>query len=264
MLDRRLGAPAVRIQTASHVAALETMWRTANGSDRRSIARAQSDTAALAAWQDLDVGNQASASKHYARARRAASRAGDPIMLAHAIGEHAILLAETGHATVALTQVNFAEAFPGLPPLLRCWLSATRAQVAAATPGNASIARAALACAEADLAHSRPGDEVELPFISLDAVHLQRWQGHVLVRLGDPAGSKVCRSAFDELPAEFVRAQSAQLLDLAEGALGIGELDEAENLLSVATPRITRLGSGRLKRRHDLLTRRVASNPVAV
>ncbi|WP_433729567.1 hypothetical protein ACQP0C_00710 [Nocardia sp. CA-129566] len=257
LLDRRLGAPAVRSQTASHVTALEKLWHSAAGADRRSIARAQADTAALAAWQDFDVGDCEMAAKHYAQARQAASRAGDPVLLAHAIGEHAVMLAETGRPSVALRQVTQAEAIPRLPPLLRSWLAATHAQVSTFCPGEASSARSALAMAETDLALVQPGDEKALPFLSLNTVHLQRWQGHVLVRLGDPAGTHISQDALRELPGEFVRAQSGQVLDLAEGALRARNVDEANSLLTTAAMRIGAVGSARLRRRHDLLARRV-------
>ncbi|WP_280253490.1 helix-turn-helix domain-containing protein [Nocardia abscessus] len=257
MLDRRLGATAVRIQTAAHVAALEALWREAAGSDRVSIARAQADTAALAAWQDLDVGDYLSASRHYALAKRAASRAGDPVLWAHAVGEHAVLLAETGRAAAAVAQAAKAESMPMLPVLLRSWLAATHAQVAAALPGHAPSVRAALARAEADLLRSSDGDEEAMPYLALNAVHLQRWQGHILVRSGDPAGADATRAALNEVPGEFVRARCGQLLDLAEAGLGGGELEEARELLDTAAATISRLGSVRLGKRHELLSRRL-------
>ncbi|MGQ4601110.1 hypothetical protein [Nocardia sp. R6R-6] len=257
LLDRRLGAPAVRIQTAGHVTALEVLWRGAAGPDRVSIARAQADTAALAAWQDLDVGDYLSASRHYALARRAASRAGDPVLWAHAVGEHAVLLAETDRAAVAVTEVAKAESMPMLPVLLRSWLAATHAQVAAALPGRGPSVRAALARAEADLVRACDGDEEAMPYLALNAAHLQRWQGHILVRSGDPAGADATRAALNEVPGEFVRARCGQLLDLAEADLGGGELEEAGELLDTAVATITRLGSVRLGKRHELLSGRL-------
>ncbi|MGW4715374.1 hypothetical protein [Nocardia sp. NPDC004260] len=257
LLDRRLGAQAVRIQTAGHVAALETLWHGCAGSDRVSVARAQADTAALAAWQDLDVGDYQSAARHYAMARRAASRAGDPVLWAHAVGEHAVLLAETGNATAAVDQVAKAESMPMLPVLLRSWLAATHAQVAAALPGHSPSVRAALARAEADLLRSSDGDGEAMPYLALNAVHLQRWQGHILVKSGDPAGAVATRAALNEVPGEFVRARCGQLLDLAEAGLGGGELGEARELLDTAAATIARLGSARLGKRHELLSGRL-------
>ncbi|MFD6221199.1 hypothetical protein [Nocardia asteroides] len=256
LLDRRLGAPMVRVQTTSHVAALETMWRAAAGCDRVSIARAQADTAALAAWQDLDVGDHDSASRHYMLAKQAASRAGDSVLLAHAVGEHAVLLAETGKAAEAAAAIAKAEAMPMLPMLLRSWLAATHAQVAALQPGQEQSVRAALSRAEVDLARSSAGDEVSMPYLALDAVHMQRWQGHVLVRAGDTAGADMARAALNGLPDEFVRARCGQLLDLAEANLGHG-WEEAREYLDATDSTIAQLGSVRLRKRHELLSRRL-------
>jgi len=254
LLDRRLGAPAVRVQTAGHVRALESLWCDAAGSDRVSIARAQSDTAALAAWQDLDVGDYLSASRHYALAMRAASRAGDPVLLAHAMGEHAVLLAETGKSAIAAAHVAKAEAMPMLPMLLRSWLAATYAQVSAGLPGQGPSVRAALARAEAALARSPVGEEILMPYLVLNPVHLQRWQGHILIRSGDLAGADATRAALNELPTEFVRARCGQLLDLAEANLGGGEGEQTRELLDTAGSTIARLGSVRLGKRHQLLS----------
>lgn len=172
LLDRRLGAPFVRTQTAGYVSALEIMWTSSSGGDRRIVALAQADTAALAAWHDLDVGDHAAAARHYGLAKQAASRSGDSTLLAHALGEHAVMLSETGQPELALAQVRRAETFPGLPMLLRAWLAATRAQVATFCRGEAVTVRAAMAEAETALAQARPGDEVALPFLALNEVHL--------------------------------------------------------------------------------------------
>ncbi|MEU7631691.1 helix-turn-helix transcriptional regulator [Nocardia sp. NPDC049220] len=257
LLDRRLGAPFVRKQTAGHVAALEVMWARRSGADRHSVARAQADTAALAAWQDLDVGDHTAADRHFGLARQAATRSGDPTLLAHALGEHAVMLSESGHAPRALAQVRRAEALPGLPMLLRAWLAATRAQVATWCPGETATVRQAMAEAETALTHARPGDEVALPFLALNEVHLQRWNAHLLVRLGDHTAGTIAEQALRRLPDEFVRARAAQVLDLAEYAAHTGDLDQAAGRLSAAAKSITTVGSRRLRYRHDVLARRV-------
>ncbi|WP_028479027.1 helix-turn-helix transcriptional regulator [Nocardia sp. CNY236] len=257
LLDRRLGAPFVRAQTAGHVSALELLWERRSGVDRRSVALVQADTAALAAWEDLDVGDHTAADRHFGLARQAASRSGDPTLLAHALGEHAVMLSETGPARRALAQVRRAETLPGLPMLLRAWLAATRAQVATWCPGESMTVRKAMTEAETALTHARPGDEVALPFLALNEIHLQRWNGHVLVRLGDPAGGPITEQALAGLPAEFVRARAGQVLDLAEYATRHGDLDLAMARLVTAAQAITTVGSRRLRYRHDLIARRV-------
>lgn len=256
ILDRRFGAPAARMQTAAHVTALDAMWHTTRGADRAVVARAQADAAALAAWQDFDVGDAQTAAGHYALARAAALRAEDPILLAHTIGEEAVMLAETGQAAAALAQVAQAERTAGLPPLLRSWLSATGAQVATYCPGQEDTARGALAVAEALLPTDGSCDDDEMPFISHNATHLSRWAGHILARLGDPAAAALTRDSMRVIPEDFVRARCAQRLDLAQAAINAGARDEAVSLLTDSADHISNLGSGRLRRRHHLLQRR--------
>lgn len=252
ILDRRFGAPAARLQTAAHVTALDAMWHTAKGTDRVVIARAQADAAALAAWQDFDVGDTKTAAAHYEQARAAALRAEDPVLLAHTIGEEAVILAETGQEAAALAQVTQAERMAGIPPLLRSWLSATSAQVATYCVGQEAAARAALATAEALL----PVDDLsndDMPFIAHNQTHLSRWAGHILARLGDPAAAGMTRDSLRAIPEDFVRARCAQHLDLAEAALNADCRDEAAALLSESADHISALGSGRLRRRHHAL-----------
>ncbi|MBF6185071.1 helix-turn-helix domain-containing protein [Nocardia farcinica] len=255
LLDRRLGAPVVRQQTASHVASLEQLWHNRTGVDQLSVARAQADAASLVAWQDLDLGDHKRSADHYRLARVAASRAGDSTLLAHAVGEHAVMLAETGRSEVAYAQVRRAEGFPGLPPLLRSWLAATRAQIAAALTGEQDAVLSGLQLAETALAQATAGDEVDLPFVFLDAVHLARWQGHILIKVGDPAGRQLALDALDQLPEDFVRARCAQQLDLAEDALRRREVEPAEALLTTVAIQIQTVGSARLGARHAQLRR---------
>ncbi|MFC9964367.1 helix-turn-helix domain-containing protein [Nocardia ignorata] len=257
LMDRRLGAPLVRAQTTNYVTTLEALWTTSSGADRRSVARVQADTAALAAWQDLDVGDHTAAEKHYELAHFAASRSGESALLAHALGEHAVMMSETGQPDLALAQVRRAEALPCLPLLLRAWLAATRAQVATYCAGETATVLAAITEAENALERARPGDEVALPFLALNEVHWQRWKGHLLVRVGDPAAGAIASEALAALPGEFVRARAGQLLDLAEHATRKSELDQASELLTSAATAITTVGSRRLRNRHDLLAHRV-------
>lgn len=252
-LDRRLGAPVVRMQTASHVALLEQLWHNRSGGDRLSVARAQADAASLAAWQDLDLGDHSRSADHYRLARIAASRAGSTTLLAHAVGEHAVMLAETGHPDIAYIQVRRAEGFPGLPPLLRSWMAATRAQVAVMLPDEHDAVLSGLRLAETALAQADSGDEADLPYVFLDPVHLARWQGHILIKAGDPAGRQLALDALNQLPEDFIRARCAQRLDLAEDALGRREFEPAQEMLSTVETQIQILGSARLGKRHARL-----------
>lgn len=247
-LDRRLGAVVVRAQIAAHVDTLAQLLDTAAGADHVALARVQADAAALAAWQDLDVGDAPRAAHHYALARTAAGIAGDPVLFAHAVGEQAVLLTETGRAEMALQQVRTVERLPLLPPLLRSWLAATRAETAAAL-GDAAQAREGLRDAESLLQAADPADAGALPFLALDDVHLARWRGNVLVRLGDPAGGDLSAQSLAGLPAEFVRARGHTLLDLATAQANAGQRDEAEHHTAAVVPLLSTLRSARLDAR---------------
>lgn len=244
-LDRRLGAVVVRAQIAAHVNTLTQLLDTTAGADHVALARVQADAAALAAWQDLDVGDTPRAAHHYALARTAAGISGDPALFAHAVGEQAVLLTETGRAETALQQVRTVERLPLLPPLLRSWLAATRAETAAIL-GDAAQAREGLRDAETLLQTANPADATALPFLALDDVHLARWRGNVLVRLGDPAGGTIAAQSLAGLPAEFVRARGNTLLDLATAHANAGQHEEAEHHVATVAPLLTTLRSARL------------------
>lgn len=262
ILDRRFGAPAARLQSAAHVEAMESMLREARGADRIMIARAQADAAALAAWQDFDIGDVGKAREHYAMAQVAADRADDAVLLAHAIGEESVVLAETGQTKVALAQVERAQRLLGLPPLLRSWLSATRAQIAAPCLEMSGVARSALDTAEV-LLPDRPSEEPGLPFLAHDTTHLARWTGHILALLGDSAAAAITRASMCVIPDGFVRARCGQQLDLVESAISMEDEDEALSLLAPIGDQISVLGSGRFRRRHGALLRRCRGSATA-
>lgn len=245
LLDRQLGAALVRAQTAAHVHSLAQLLTTSHGVDHTTIARIQADAAALAAWQDLDVGDTTTARHHYRLARAAASRSGDSTLFAHAIGEHAVLLSETGHADTALHQVHRAERLPRLPHLLRAWLAATRAETAASA-GLSDQARTGLHDAEKLLGRADPASAVTLPFLSLNEVHLARWRANVLIKLGDPAGGTQAVQSLHQLPTEFARARTGVQLDIAQALLLTGDTDQASTHLTQAAERITTLQSARM------------------
>ncbi|MFC8529179.1 hypothetical protein [Nocardia sp. NPDC057227] len=263
-LDRRLGAVNVRQSTSHYVGTLEAMWHSASGVDRRTIARVQADTASLAAWQDSDLGDVASAERHYVAADVAASRADSPVLAVHASAQHAVLLAESGRVRAALAKADSIERqSAGLPATMKSWLAATTAQVATHVPNAGPVALAALRRAEKYLNLADVEEARSIPFLFHDQVHLMRWTGHVLARLGDSGAERAIIDSMRAMPSDFSRARCGQRLDLVEAQLAARQPGEAGTTLAHAASEVEALGSVRLRRRHQLLARRVRPLPMA-
>jgi hypothetical protein len=62
----------------------------------------------------------------------------------------------------------------------------------------------------ADQQLPRASAEPGLPYLALDEVHLARWRGHSLARLGDTEAIGDLRSALDRMDHSFTSAPSAR------------------------------------------------------
>jgi hypothetical protein len=89
----------------------------------------------------------------------------------------------------------------------------------------------------------------ELPYVFLDDVHLARWRGSALARLGDAAATDELRYALDGLDASFTRARSALHVDLAHALVAARRYDEARVELREAETFAARVASTRQHRR---------------
>ncbi|MGO1049294.1 hypothetical protein [Crossiella sp. CA198] len=74
-----------------------------------------------------------------------------------------------------------------------------------------------------------PPDSIDpaLPFLFLADVHLARWRGNTLTRLGEPDTVERLSHALARLPASFMRARTAMLVDLAFAFAALGNRDAA-------------------------------------
>jgi tetratricopeptide (TPR) repeat protein len=71
------------------------------------------------------------------------------------------------------------------------------------------------------------GEGDRLAYVFLDEVHLGRWRGHCLARLGAAEAVDDLTSALARLDPTFTRAQSALLVDLALAYSRRGDRDAA-------------------------------------
>lgn len=231
--DRQFGAHMLLEQMRSHVANIEEhLSHSVFDSARRPLARVLSDAAALAGWQALDVASTDQAWRFFELASRAAQQGQDPSMYAFARLEQAHVVSElTGPATAArMAESVWEETKARVPAVMRCWMSAATAEMSAAA-GEAKAAVRRLSLAESTVGAL---DGERPPYLVFNAAHLDRWVGHTLATLGDPAAEQRLRRAEADMDASFIRARASLSLDLATALLHRGEREEATLRLAEA------------------------------
>lgn len=226
-LDRRFGAAtllgALRLH-ADHVEHLLTY--TTDAQVRRALAAILTDAHTLAGWQSQDRGEIANAWRHYGKACDAAQAAESPALHAHALAEQAVVLVDIGRPDDGAAMSEHARAL-GQPggALLRAWLAAAHGEALAAD-GRRTDSLRAFDCA----AETLPPDCTSVtdgPYLALDDVHLARWRGHALARVGDPDAVRVLAGALHAHDAEFTRAEAALRVDLTVAYLAAGDAESA-------------------------------------
>jgi hypothetical protein len=251
-LDRRLGAATLLGALRLHAQHIESLFTHAtDGSTIRALATVLTDAHTLAGWQSLDRGEVTAAWDHYRHACDAARAADSPALLAHALAEQAVVLADIGRARDSAAMSTHARAVGRhAPPLLRSWLAAAHGEALAAD-GQQDASLHAFTDAERLLPD---GTErlPEGPYLALDPVHLARWQGHALARFGRPEAVAVLTGALDAHDAEFSRAEAGLRTDLAIAYLAIGERHPARMQHAAATVIADAVGSARQRRRLQL------------
>ena len=141
MIDRRMGARASADYMASHLDAIEEQLAHALFAGQRgALAAVLADSAALAGWQAVDLGDTTTAWSHFETAKAAAREAESLPLLVHAMAEQAYVLVDVNMDREALTLVQEARRVAGsrVPALLLSWLCAVEAEVrgAAADSGR--------------------------------------------------------------------------------------------------------------------------------
>ena len=174
------------------------------------------------------------------------------MLLAHATAQQAFILIDLGLLDQAVEQLAESRAIArdGAPTLLQAWLAAAHGEGLAAA-GRRDEALRAFDAAGGML----PTDPVDpsLPFLFLAGAHLDRWRGHALSRLGEPDAIDHISDALPRLPAEFTRARTSMLVDLAYAYAAAGDRDAALAHARQAKQLAAQIKSDRQLRRLNLL-----------
>jgi tetratricopeptide (TPR) repeat protein len=248
-LDRQMGAIVAYGEVQEKVGQVRRLHaHSLTPTVRVALAGVLSELGALAGWEALDQYEIGRSWEHHELAKQAAREADAPGLLAHAVAQQAFVLSEIGEVHPATSQLEEARNLVkrSAPRLLRAWLAAAHGEGLAAA-GRRDEALRAFDAAGALL----PADPFEptLPFLFLETVHLDRWRGHALAKLGDAEAVGVLTSALERLDPTFSRAETALRVDLALALVAIGERVGARTHVDRAARSATEIGSMRQMKR---------------
>jgi hypothetical protein len=254
-LDCSMGAAPLVDLMSDHLTTVQTALSHAIlPSIRRPLAAVLADTAALAAWQALDVGAIARAWRHHETARYAALEARDTVLLTHAMAQQAFVLVDVGDVQSARELVSGArqEAGTSVPARYRAWLAAAEGEISAAAGLTSETDRCFDLAQRLVPDHPDAVDE-DMPFIVLNHAQLARWRGNAFAQLGSPTATEDLRLALDGHATVSHRAEASLRCDLAIALNRAGELDEARTH-AIEARRLARIaGSVRQQRRIERL-----------
>jgi tetratricopeptide (TPR) repeat protein len=248
-IDRQLGAARLLQQTEAHVDQMSDLLRYAlPGPHRADLAGALAEASALAGWQALDLGDPHKAWALHETAKSAARESGNPAIVAHVTAQQAYALLDLDRSQQAVTLIQHArtEAQGGVPAMLQSWLWAAEAEALAA---NGDAAEAQDALDEAGRALPDQGTDESLPFLFLNDVHLARWRGHSLARLGKAEAVQEITAVVERLDPTFTRAAASLRCDLALAHSVRGDHEQARTEARAAEALATRASSVRQRRR---------------
>jgi hypothetical protein len=251
-VDRRCGALTQLDQLRTQIDQVQHLLTYSAGPQRPALAGVLVEASTLAGWQALDRAAVGQAWTHYERAKAAAREAESAALLAHATAEQAFVLIDLDETTAAVDQLAHARSIANCTatPLLRAWLAAAHGETLA-TAGHADDARRAFDTAS-DLLPADPIDSA-LPFLFLGDSHLDRWRGNALARVGAPDAIDQLTAALTRLPADFVRARTGLLVDLAYAHAAAGDRDAALTYARQACRLAAQIKSDRQQRRLNQL-----------
>lgn len=256
LLDRRLGASRLLDQTKAHVQQLDEMLKFAlPGDDRDMLAAALAEAAALSGWQALDMGRVRDAWQFHELAKNGARESENAAVLAHVTAQQGYVLLDSDRPAEALSLVQRArhKASDSIHPRMQSWLAAAEGEVHAAA-GNTYEARKALDEADLLLPEGSGEGDPDLPFLALNSVHLARWRGHCLARLGADEAVSDLQAALDGLSgSDFRRAEAGLRIDYALALKARGEESEARKHAKRAEELAGNTGSARQRARIERL-----------
>lgn len=247
-LDRELGAAVVHREVCAKVDQVRGLLAySMSDSVRRSLGGLLSELCCLAGWQALDLGLSMKSWDFYEQATAAASESERPCYYALAAAGRSFVLLDVGEISSAVDLIEgvFRSNRSSISPILRSWLAAAYGEAMAADQRYAESLQAfdesnSLLPAETDAGE---------PYVALDEVHLARWRGHALSRLGDRRAIPTLSAAQAHLDSTFVRAETALQVDLARAFLAQRELEQARVHVQRAVKLSDQVGSVRQKKR---------------
>lgn len=248
-LDRQLGAVTAHDEVVTKIQQVTRLLSHSLAPGiREHLAVILAELGTLAGWQALDLGNVSESWHCYERAKGAAGESGQVAFEVHTAAEQAFVLLDLGETATAIELLEDTEkrAHRVMSRLLRSWLAAAHGEALAADGQRSGSLRAFDRAAS--LLPNDPSSE-EDPYVALDSVHLARWRGHALVRVGEPEALETLMCALRQLDPTFTRAESGLHVDLATAFAAMGEHEQAQIHLSRARMLATGVGSCRQKRR---------------
>jgi len=258
-LDRQLGAILAHDEVVAKIDQVgKLLGHSVMPNTREALAALLSELRTLAGWQALDLGNVSQAWQHYEHGAAAAKDPADHSFEAHTRAGQAFVLLDIGDsaAAVGLMETVRRDADQNTNRLLRSWLAAAHGEVLAAD-GQRSASLRAFDHAASLLADD--GQQTAGPYLALDTVHLARWRGHALARVGEPEAVDVLTHALDQLDPTFVRAETALRVDLATAFIAMREQEQALVHVRRAQTLAAEIGSVRQHRRLERLKARIES-----
>ncbi|WP_026198032.1 hypothetical protein [Sciscionella marina] len=253
-LDRQLGGVVAHEDVCAKLRQVSDLHsHSITPGTREPLAALLAELGTLAAWQALDMGKLGEAWHHYEDAKRAAAETTDPAFRAHTAAEQAFVLLDLGQTTLAAELLGELRNNTACPPLLRAWLAAAHGEAFAAD-GQRSASLRAFDDAAALLPTEDDANSDGGPYIVLDPVHLARWRGHTLARIGEPQAIDVLTGALDQLDPTFTRAATALHVDLAAAFARQHDAQNTRAHAEQATRNADVIGSRRQLRRLERLT----------
>lgn len=249
VIDRRLGASPLLGELRGQISQIERVLRDVlNQPVRSDLAEVLVDASALAGWQSLDQGLVDDSWDHYNTARMAAREADSRALEAYACAGQAVVLLDIGETRPAVELTEYARTIARgrVPKLLYSWLTAGYGEACAADGEKQSCMRAF-----DEALHSMPttADNSDTPYLVFNSIHLARWRGNALARLGAVDAIDVLTDALRRLDPTFARAETALRVDLVQVLTINGEKEEAAAHAERARLLAQQIGSARQRKR---------------
>ncbi|UMP04377.1 hypothetical protein [Amycolatopsis sp. EV170708-02-1] len=252
-LDRQLGAAVAHDEVATKIRQVVRLRSHSLTPDTRAeLAALLAEFGTLAGWQALDMGAVAESWQHYERAKESAHESEDVAFEVHSAAEQAFVLIEVNETATAVELLRTTEqrACRATGRLLRSWLAAAYGEALAAHGQRSESLRAFDRAASLLPSDASTPDG---PYVVLDPVHLARWRGHALARVGEPEAVDVLSSALSRLDPTFTRAETGLRVDLATAFSAMGEREQGRLHADRAAVLAAEIGSARQQRRIDHL-----------